>query len=363
MATAEELFSASGIDEPHIIINSDRSITVPTELKNVAVQNDHNIETVVFDCPRYWDDFDMSTMKVSINYALSNSYEDTYVCPKVTIDETDQDIMHFSWTISNKVTHVSGEVTFLVCLMLLDSDGTAIKKWHSQICKDMRVSDGMDCDTTAISEYEEAKKAEWSEFWDDYQDNGNRSDYNSAFYGYGWTNKTFKPKYDIISLKSHSFFSDTKIEGSLKEILEKQGVILDVSKTANLTNAFKNSLFTELPDLFLSSLTIYSSTFDSMSNLETVKIISVAGFNSTSNTFRNCVSLKNLELVGPIRSKILNVQWSPLTHDSLINILNNLVDKSADTSDSWKVTIGPDNIAKLTSDELKIAEDKGWMIV
>ena len=52
MATAKELFSASGIDEQHIIINSDRSITVPTELKNIAVQNDHNIETVMFDCPR-----------------------------------------------------------------------------------------------------------------------------------------------------------------------------------------------------------------------------------------------------------------------------------------------------------------------
>ena len=119
MATAEELFSASGIDEPHIIINSDRSIIIPTELKNIAVQNDHNIETVMFDCPRYWDDFDMSTMKVSINYVLSNSYENTYVCPEVTIDETDQDIMHFSWTISNKVTQVPGEITFLVCLMLM----------------------------------------------------------------------------------------------------------------------------------------------------------------------------------------------------------------------------------------------------
>lgn len=220
------------------------------------------------------------------------------------------------------------------------------------------------CSQGNIEKYiEQGRQEEWSEFWDGYQENGNRSDYAFAFYGDGWTVNTFKPKYDIISLKSQSFFANSKIEGSLKEILEKQGVILDVSKTANLASAFQNSLFTELPDLFLSNLTAYGNTFDSMPNLETVKIISVSGFNATVNTFRNCVSLKNLELVGSIRSKSLNVQWSPLTHESLINILNNLVDKSADTSGSWTVTLGADNIAKLTPEELKIAENKGWVVV
>lgn len=56
MSTANELFTtASGVDEAHIVINSDRSVSVPDELKNIAVQYDHNIETVTFDCPRYWD--------------------------------------------------------------------------------------------------------------------------------------------------------------------------------------------------------------------------------------------------------------------------------------------------------------------
>lgn len=215
-----------------------------------------------------------------------------------------------------------------------------------------------------IEEYiEQGRQEEWSDFWDEFQQNGNREDYSYAFYGSSWTVKNFKPKYDIICSSAARLFLYSKIEGSLKEILEKQGVILDVSKTTNFTNVFQNSLFTELPDLFLSNFAVYGNTFDSMLNLETVKIISVSGFNSTENTFRNCVSLKNLELVGPIRSKNLNVQWSPLTRESLINILNNLVDKSADTSRSWTVTLGPDNIAKLTSDELKIAENKGWVVV
>ena len=43
MATAAELFASLNTEEPHIIINSDRSVTIPEELKNIAVQYDHNI--------------------------------------------------------------------------------------------------------------------------------------------------------------------------------------------------------------------------------------------------------------------------------------------------------------------------------
>ena len=54
--------------EEHIKIGLDRHITVPESLKRIAVQYDHNVETVTFDCPRYWDGHDMSKMTVYINY-------------------------------------------------------------------------------------------------------------------------------------------------------------------------------------------------------------------------------------------------------------------------------------------------------
>lgn len=163
--------------------------------------------------------------------------------------------------------------------------------------------------------------------------------------------------------KSKFAFASSKIEGSLKEILDKQGVILDFSNATNLASAFQDSLFTELPELMHLKLAGYNNTFAGMPNLESLKLVSTLGFKSTTNVFKDCISLKNLELVGDISSPNLNVQWSPLTHESLINILNNLVDKSADTSRSWTVTLGADNIAKLTPEELKIAENKGWVVV
>ena len=57
MSQAEVLLESlptgnSGDLEPHIIIDKKRKVSVPDELKRIAVQHDHNIETVTFDCPR-----------------------------------------------------------------------------------------------------------------------------------------------------------------------------------------------------------------------------------------------------------------------------------------------------------------------
>ena len=44
--------------EEYIVIDKDRNITVPKSLQRVAVQFDHNAETLTFNCPRYWDNND-----------------------------------------------------------------------------------------------------------------------------------------------------------------------------------------------------------------------------------------------------------------------------------------------------------------
>lgn len=141
MTTAESLFASAGIDEAHIVIGSDRIIKVPNSLRRIAVQHDHNIETVIFDCPRYWDNLDMSKMAVYINYALSNGYSDSYPVNDVT---EDGDIMHFTWTISRNVTQVAGSITFLVCVKNTDGEGNEVNHWNSELCTDMYVSKGME---------------------------------------------------------------------------------------------------------------------------------------------------------------------------------------------------------------------------
>ena len=93
MATANDIFNSIETEEPHIVINNDRSITVPDVLKNVAVQYDHDIETVTFDCPRYWDGNDLSGMKIMINFIKPLGDQGTYVCKPATIDQSNNKVI------------------------------------------------------------------------------------------------------------------------------------------------------------------------------------------------------------------------------------------------------------------------------
>ena len=132
--------------EGHIVIGDDRRMTVPVELKRLAVQYDHNIETVTFDCPRYWDEHDMSTMNVYINYLRTDGEIGAFKAENVIVDADDSSIMHFDWTVSRNVTEVSGKLAFIVCVKNTDSDGNEVNHWNSEICKDCYVSEGLETD-------------------------------------------------------------------------------------------------------------------------------------------------------------------------------------------------------------------------
>lgn len=150
MATAEELLRSASLQpepEGHIVVGGNRFITIPSSLKRLGVQYDHNMETVTFDCPRYWDDRDMSKMAVYINYRLSNGYMDRYPADNV---RADGDIIHFEWTISRNVTQVPGNVSFLVCIMKTDAEGNEDRHWNSELCQDAYISPGMETEESPV---------------------------------------------------------------------------------------------------------------------------------------------------------------------------------------------------------------------
>ena len=147
------LYTANPTEEQHIIVDENRIITVPSELKKIAVQYDHNIETVTFDCIRYWDGHDMSTMKVYINYTRSDKYTGCYLADNVRVDEADNSIMHFDWTISRNVTESVGTLTILVCIKMVDADGNEVNHWNSERNTDMTISQGMECGDIIVNKY------------------------------------------------------------------------------------------------------------------------------------------------------------------------------------------------------------------
>lgn len=164
MSKADELLNSLSEDdislqlvnpetEPHIIIGEDRVISVPEELRRIAVQYDHDVETVTFDCPRYWDGLDMSELSIYINYMRKDRYVACYKATDIVVDGTDPNIMHFNWTVSRNVSEVKGELKFLVCIKKGDSEGYEVNHWNSELNTEMYISEGLEVDPSILDPY------------------------------------------------------------------------------------------------------------------------------------------------------------------------------------------------------------------
>lgn len=161
MNTAEELLNslaeeaeAGTATEGHIVIGRDREVTVPDELRRIAVQYDHNVETVTFDCPRYWDKCDLALMRIYINYMRPDGQVGSYLVEDVTVDAEDKNMIHFTWTVSGNVTQYAGDISFLVCAKKVDAKtGLEEVHWNSALNSEMHVAEGMKCLDTVLRRY------------------------------------------------------------------------------------------------------------------------------------------------------------------------------------------------------------------
>lgn len=139
--------------EPHIVISDDRVISVPVELRRIAVQYDHDVETVTFDCPRYWDDLDMSKLSIYINYMRKDREVGLYKATDISVDAANDKIMHFNWTISHNVTEAVGSLKFLICIKKSDADGNEVNHWNSELNTEMYISEGLEVESGIFDPY------------------------------------------------------------------------------------------------------------------------------------------------------------------------------------------------------------------
>ena len=173
--------------------------------------------------------------------------------------------------------------------------------------------------------FEAGKKAEYDAFWDTYQTNGERSNYGYAFAYYGWTEDSFKPKYDMLTVNSIGIFMYSRIKVDLVEYLEKLGIKLEFSSTAaSKAQIFFSSWFTRIGIINVENAASMAEAFRNMPYLETIDelvVNEVTNFHDT--TFRDCKALKNLKITGSIATT-LDLQWCPLTKASIESVINAL---------------------------------------
>lgn len=188
-----------------------------------------------------------------------------------------------------------------------------------------------------------------------------------------WTAETFKPKYPIRPISAYFMFYNNSGEyieiDDFVTFCEENNVVLDYSRCTNAMYGIGCLHTKHLGVLDFSNCKVMNYLFYSHNTpsgnycIETIdNFISsrITTYNLT--TFQNAIHLKNLTMSGVISKNDFDVSYcEKLTHDSLMSIVNTLEDKSTDTSGTtWKVTLGTTNIAKLTTEELQIIENKGW---
>ena len=178
--------------------------------------------------------------------------------------------------------------------------------------------------------FDAGKQSEYDRFWDNYQQNGERINYSRAFGGTCWSDETYNPKYPITATEGGAYLfygsliTDTKVD-------------IDIgSSSSAATYRFYNA-----------------------EKLVTIRKLIVKEGAGYTSCFIGCAALENITIEGVI-GKNFDISDSPkLTHESLMSIIDHL----KDTKSTLTLTIGSENLAKLTDAEKAIATEKGWTLV
>ena len=168
------------------------------------------------------------------------------------------------------------------------------------------------------------KQAEYDAFWDAYQQNGNRTDYTEGFCFVGWTDETFKPKYDITIRGGRYVFYNSRIT-DLKQRLIDCGVkmLFDNAYCRDLSYFCQNMPVTYLPEIGGQAVTILNYAFQMSSQLKSIDKITASNTAPCNflNAFQQCYALTDIAFSEDITPNNLNLQWSPITPESMKNII------------------------------------------
>ena len=143
--------------------------------------------------------------------------------------------------------------------------------------------------------FDAGKKSEYDTFWDSYQENGNKIAYRLAFFGSGWNDTTFRPKYPMKMYKGQQqmqafyYFRGTHID-----------VDIDFRAVGN------------------------AQVFQSASLLKTISKLIVTDEVTYTNWFAGCTALEDITIEGTIGNDISFSDCALLTKGSIESIIDAL---------------------------------------
>ena len=175
-------------------------------------------------------------------------------------------------------------------------------------------------------------------------------------------------------------FNTSKVT-SMNRMFSKCSVIdnlplLDTSSVTQMNYTFNRCVsLKKIPELNTQNVTNFNSMFYNCTSLYEVPALNASKVTDVGQMFISCNKLKDfggLINLGEAYITSHPANWSgykltlkdspELTHDSLMNVINNLYDIKTKGCEAQGLVLGSTNMAKLTSEEIAIATNKGWTV-
>ena len=152
--------------------------------------------------------------------------------------------------------------------------------------------------------------------------------------------------------------------------------LIDTNNVTNMSHMFQDcSYLTTIPQLDTSNVTSMDYMFYRCNNLISIPQLDLPKVTNVRLMFLYCMALTTLggfQNLGMAydTSKSANYSYytldlstsSKLTHDSLMNVINNLYDIKTKGCNPQRLILGSVNLAKLTAEEIAIATNKGFNV-
>lgn len=208
---------------------------------------------------------------------------------------------------------------------------------------------------------EAGKKAEYDRFWDAYQNYGNRADYQNGFSGEGWTDETFKPKYDIVSNNNYMVFRRCGLK-DLGATIRNSGKRVILLNHTMLQYTFQHSQQLEVIEgiEFTVPLKHITDPFAYCPKLRKIQTLPIAE-DATQLNFTNIPALEDISFSGVLPVNISFAQSPKLTTESVQSIIDHLKDLTGATAQTltFHATVG----GKLTAEQKAAITSKNWTLV
>ena len=167
---------------------------------------------------------------------------------------------------------------------------------------------------------------------------------------------------------------------------------IDTSNVTNMEDMFKDcSKLQSIPQFDTAKVTDMSGMFYYCTSLQTIPQLNTSNVINIGNVFSDCTKLQSIPLLdfGNVKTTFYFFGWSNintltdlggfknlktsinycfldrtpnLTTDSLMNVINNVYDLTANGLSGQTLKFGQTNLDKLTAEQIAVATAKGWTL-